>query len=282
MLKLRKITYIFQGVMSFIEVEKFMKNEEWSMMNLHSHSHHEIYFLQKGNRTFFLSNALYHLKAPVLIIIPPHVLHKTEGSAFERYNVNVSENYLDDFQKHVLQEKALSVIKLNSEQNALFENIFDQMHKVNKLEKFSDSILKTLFSYSILQINNLTAQTLSSSVSKAKFIPPQILKVIEFLNEQYNEQYAENLTLINISERFFISKSTLIYNFNKFIGCSPVEYLLNIRLTKAKELLANTKKSIGKISELCGFSSANYFSLIFKQKESISPLSYRKHQKNKS
>ncbi len=278
MLKLRKITYIFQGVMSFIEVEKSIKNEEWSMMNLHSHSHHEIYFLQKGNRTFFLSNALYHLKAPVLIIIPPHVLHKTEGSAFERYNVNVSENYLDDFQKHVLKEKALSIIKLNSEQNVLFENIFNQMHAVNKLDKFSDLILKTLFSYSILQINNLTAHTLSLSVSKSKFVPPQILKVIEFLSEKY----AENLTLIDISNRYFISKSTLIYNFNKFIGCSPIEYLLNIRLTKAKELLANTKKSIGEISELCGFSSANYFSLIFKQKESISPLSYRKHQKNKS
>ena len=264
--------------MNFIEIEKSTKIEEWSMIDLHSHSHYEIYFLQKGNRTFFLSNALYHLNAPVLIIIPPHVLHKTEGSAFERYNVNVSENYLDDFQKHVLQEKALSVIKLNSEQNMLFESIFNQMNAVNKLEKFSDSILKTLFSYSILQINNLSTQTLSSSVSKDKFVPPQILKVIEYLNLHYND----TVTTLDISNLFYISKSSLIYNFNKYIKCTPIEYLLNIRLTKAKELLANTKKSIGEISELCGFSSANYFSLIFKQKESISPLSYRKHQQNKS
>ena len=263
--------------MSFIEVEKSIRNEEWSMMNLHSHSHHEIYFLQKGNRTFFLSNALYHLNAPVLIIIPPHVLHKTEGSAFERFNVNVSDSYLDDFQKHVLQEKALSVIKLNSEQNALFESIFNQMNAVNKLEKFSDSILKTLFSYSILQINNLSAQTLSSSVSKEKFVPPQILKVIEFLNEHY----AENLSLSDISERFYTSKGTLIYNFNKYMKCSPIEYLLNIKIAKAKEFLQRTNKSIGEIAELCGFSSANYFGLVFKQKEQISPLAYRKHQQNK-
>lgn len=263
--------------MNFIEVEKSVKNEEWSMIDLHSHSHYEIYLLQKGNRTFFLSNALYHLTAPVLIIIPPHVLHKTEGAAFERYNVNISESYLDDFQKHVFSEKALSFIKLTPEQNKQITDIFDQMNSVNKREKFSDDIIKTLFSYTTLLLNNLSAQTLSVSVSEEKSVPPLILKVIEFLNVNY----ANKITLSDISDRFYISKGTLIYNFNKHLKCSPIEYLLSIRTTKAKELLQKTKKSINEIAELCGFSSANYFGLIFKQKEKMSPLSYRKHQHSK-
>lgn len=277
MLKLLKITYKVKNIMNFIEVEKSIRNEEWAMINLHSHSHYEIYFLIKGNRSFFLSNALYRLSAPALIIIPPHVLHKTEGTAFERYNVNVSENYLDDFQNHVLNEKALSVIKLNNEQSAILENIFDQMNKVNKRQKYSDSILKALFSYLIFQFNNLSFEVLSSNVSKEKSVPPQMLKVIEY----FNENYAENLNLATISEMFYISKGSLIYNFNKYMKCSPIEYLLSIKLLKAKELLEKTNKSIGEISELCGFSSANYFGLVFKQKENMSPLAYRKHQLNK-
>lgn len=264
--------------MSFIEIEKSIKNEEWSMLNLHSHTHYEIYFLQKGNRTFFLSNALYKLTAPVLIIIPPHTLHKTEGSAFERYNINVSEDYIEEFQKHVLQEKALSVIKLNNEKNALFESVFNQINSVDKRQKYSNEIIKTLFSYLILQINNLSVETLSSSVSKESDTPPQMLKVIDYINQNY----MENLTLSNICEKFFLSKGTLIYNFNKHMKCSPIEYLLNIRLTKAKELLQKTNKSIGEIAELCGFSSANYFGLIFKGKENLSPMAYRKHERNKS
>ena len=263
--------------MSFIEIEKSIKSEEWSMTNLHSHSHYEIYFLQKGNRTFFLSKALYRLTAPVLIVIPPHALHKTEGSAFERFNINVSEDYLDEFQKHVLNEKALSVIKLNNKQNAILENIFNQMNEVNRLQKYSESMLKALFSYLIVQFNNLTSETLSSNVSKEVSVPPQMLKVIEYFNEHYNE----NLNLAHISEQFYISKGALIYNFNKYMKCSPIEYLLNIRLIKAKELLEKTNKSIGAIAELCGFSSANYFGLVFKQKEKMSPLAYRKHQLNK-
>lgn len=264
--------------MSFIEIEKSMKNEEWSMIDLHSHSHYEIYFLQKGNRTFFLSNTLYKLTGPVLIIIPPHILHKTEGDKFERYNINVSENYLDDFQKHVLNKKALSIIKLNDKQSAVLENLFNQMNEIDKLQKFHSSIIKAIFSYLIIQINNFSTEIISRNTNNEKNVPPQILKIIEYLNEHY----AENITSTLISNKFFISKGALIYNFNKYIKCSPVEYLLNIRLVRAKELLQKTNKSIEEISELCGFSSANYFGLIFKRKESMSPLAYRKHQRNKN
>jgi iron complex transport system substrate-binding protein len=93
--------------------------------------------------------------------------------------------------------------------------------------------------------------------------------------------YAEKQTLESLAENFFVSKATLIYNFKKYASCSPIDFLLNVRLTKAKELLLNTKKSVNEISEICGFSSANYFGLIFKQKENLSPANYRKYQNSK-
>jgi transcriptional regulator GlxA family with amidase domain len=49
-------------------------------------------------------------------------------------------------------------------------------------------------------------------------------------------------------------------------------------LNKAKHLLLSTDKTVNEIAELCGFSSANYFGLIFKKKENLSPLTYRKNQ----
>ena len=84
-----------------------------------------------------------------------------------------------------------------------------------------------------------------------------------------------------LADRFFVSKATLIYNFNKYASCSPMDFLLNVRLTKAKDMLINSGKSVGEISDECGFSSANYFGLIFKKKEGLSPLQYRKNQRSK-
>ena len=109
------------------------------------------------------------------------------------------------------------------------------------------------------------------------FLPPILLKVID----HFNGHYAETQTLDTLAAQFFVSKATLVYNFKKYTSCSPIDFLLNVRLTKAKELLVNTRKSVGEIAELCGFSSSNYFGLIFKQKEHLSPLQYRKNERSK-
>ena len=96
--------------MPYIEVDKSVREADWSMHDFHSHTHYEIYFLSKGSRLFFLSNALYKLVAPTLVVIPPRVVHKTEGGSFERHNVNVSPAYLDPFQKETLDKKALQIL----------------------------------------------------------------------------------------------------------------------------------------------------------------------------
>ena len=58
--------------------------------------------------------------------------------------------------------------------------------------------------------------------------------------------------------------------------CSVMEYCSAVRLNEAKQLLLTTDKSIEDISDLCGYSSANYFSLFFKSKTGLAPSNYRK------
>ena len=263
--------------MSFIEIEKSVRTEEWSMNDLHSHSHYEIYYLTKGSRTFFLSNALYRLTAPILIVIPPHVMHKTEGGAFERFNVNADDGYLDEFQRQVFSERALKMIALTPEEHTTLLALFEKLRSIDRRQKFSEQILRSLFSYAVLCISELRQSTLPPQAEKQGNTPPVVLKIIDFLNTHY----AEHLTLDSIAAQFFLSKSALIYNFKKHTGCSPIDFLLNVRITKAKQLLAKTRMSIGDIAAECGFSSANYFGLIFKQKEQLSPVAYRKLQTSK-
>lgn len=262
--------------MAFIETEKSIHTDAWSMQDLHSHPHYEIYFLKSGERSFFFSNALFKLKAPILLIIPPHVLHKTEGGAFERYNVNVSPNYLDEYQKEILQKKSLQIFTLSNSETAQFIELFENSIK-EKNNKHGEHITHAIFSYLIFILDKLPQNNLPPKATTKDSIPPIILKIIDYLNEYYREK----LTLENIAEQFFLSKTTLSYLFKKYMDCTLIDFLLSIRIAKAKEFLLNTKKSIEEISELCGFSSANYFGLIFKKRENLSPAHYRKYQQNK-
>lgn len=263
--------------MPFIEVDKSVREEDWSMLEFHSHSHYEIYFLFKGNRSFFLSNAFYKLSAPVLVIIPPHAVHKTEGSSFERYNINVSPAYLDPFQKEVLEERALQILPLTMEESKTLSSLLNEAYALDRTKKHSDNILRSLFSYGIYLLSKSAPRKQRAQATAESDIPPLVLKVLDYLNVHYKE----SITLDILSERFFVSKPTLIYNFKKYMQRSPIDFLLTVRITKAKQLLASTNKSVSEISDLCGFSSANYFGLIFKRKENLSPLAYRKNQRAK-
>ena len=66
--------------------------------------------------------------------------------------------------------------------------------------------------------------------------------------------------------------------FKRSEGMTLHQFILQQRLSRAHELIVTTYLPIGEIAAACGFSSANYFGLIFKKKEGISPLTYRKNQ----
>ena len=263
--------------MAFIEFEKSIRENEWSMQELHSHSHYEIYFLTKGTRSFFLSNALYKVTAPVVIVIPPHVMHKTEGDAFERFNVNVEEGYLDPYQKEVLETCALRITQLSTVETEHLSALLNNAIEANGRQKHAAHIVRALFSYCVYLLENLQNTSVLPNAAAQNDISPLVLKIVDYLHEHY----ADKLTLQTISNTFFVSKATLLYNFKKYTNCSLIDFLLNIRLTKAKEMLTKGAWSVNQIAERCGFSSANYFGLIFKQKEGISPLHYRKNQRAK-
>ena len=264
--------------MPFIEFEKSIKNSDWSMQELHSHSHYEIYFLSEGSRSFFLSNALYHVAAPTIIVIPPHTMHKTEGGPFMRFNVNVAEAYLDEFQKDVFKKKSLLFFTPSKNETQTFTKLLEEGCNIDRHKKHADNMIRALFSYLIFEFGKLKNSRQKPNATASSDLPPLILKAMDYMDLHY----AEKLTLEGLANTFFISKAALLYNFKKYTNCSPIDFLLNVRLTKAKELLVNSKKSVNAISEQCGFSSANYFGLIFKKKENLSPSAYRKVQRQKN
>lgn len=72
-----------------------------------------------------------------------------------------------------------------------------------------------------------------------------------------------------------VSENYLYKLFKQTLGISPQEYLLNCKLTQAKQMLLNTNKTITQIASELAFSSSNHFSNLFYQKEGIRPKEYR-------
>ena len=75
---------------------------------------------------------------------------------------------------------------------------------------------------------------------------------------------------------FYINKFYLTRIFKEKFGVTLNNYLLQIRITHAKQLLRFTDKTVETIGVECGMGSVHYFSRMFKKIEGISPSEYRK------
>ena len=104
-------------------------------------------------------------------------------------------------------------------------------------------------------------------------IPRELLGAVKLINSCYCDASLTNSKLAtecNISEVYFRKL------FTKHFGISPKQFIIDVRIQKAKQLLAEGALSIYAISEKCGFSNAYHFCRLFKQHMGITPSEYRK------
>ena len=76
-----------------------------------------------------------------------------------------------------------------------------------------------------------------------------------------------------------MSESNFARIFTRSMGTAPGQYLINLRIEKAKELLISTDHRIGEIALLVGFSSQGHFDVFFKRKIGVTPSEYRLSQR---
>lgn len=100
----------------------------------------------------------------------------------------------------------------------------------------------------------------------------RIADVKAWLDSHYNEKVA----LDDLAERFYINKFYLTRLFREQYGSTIVNYLLSLRISRAKELLRFTDLSVEEIGARCGMPEANYFSRAFRKIEGVSPSEFRR------
>ena len=96
--------------------------------------------------------------------------------------------------------------------------------------------------------------------------------------QHYIEQhYSEKITVELLAGLTYISSSSLSHKFKSEMGVSPIDYLLEVRLQKAQNMMRRKNVSLTDVAESCGFSSLSHFSKYFTSKMGMTPTEYIKH-----
>ncbi len=103
-------------------------------------------------------------------------------------------------------------------------------------------------------------------------MPDQLKYLVHYVNNNYTHE----LSLEFLSAFFGISKYHLCRSFKKYTGFTLNDYITQLRLEQAKELLRTTSLPANKICFMIGINDENYFYRLFKKHVGISPQKYRK------
>jgi len=101
----------------------------------------------------------------------------------------------------------------------------------------------------------------------------------DYIRETLNimeKRYAEKLTLDALAGHAAVSKYHLAKKFKDCTGYSPGDYLITMRITRAKELLQYSDLPVADVAERVGFDNASHFIQMFKRRTGQTPLAFRR------
>jgi YesN/AraC family two-component response regulator len=102
-----------------------------------------------------------------------------------------------------------------------------------------------------------------------------IVKAVEFITDQLSTP----LTAMRVAEAVHLNSSYFSVLFKEEIGSTFTDYLIKVRLKKAKELLLRTDMKIYEIAEQIGYQTPSHFVKVFQEQEGLTPKKYREMYK---
>ena len=247
-----------------------------------SHPFYEFVYTEKGSVTCKTDGQIIKLNKHDFFLIPPNQMHsycvETEENATviivcfkSKSNIIPIINGI----QHLDSEIRESIEKILVEAHSTFVFPFDKkltlisqprLGSQQLIENYIEEILIKLVQQATY--NNQNLQVATSTLDIKKSITREIVSLLE-------KNIYSKITLTDICNQMFYSKTYLNEVFKEIKGVTIMQYYQELKINKAKVLLAN-KDSVTFVSEKLGFESPQYFSKAFKAKVGKTPTKYKK------
>lgn len=297
-----RLELVFEKRIPGLRVSEAVRHHRFIMRSRHVHETIELHFILEGQRLMFVDRETYRLSPHSAIVVNHNLIHKTstapgfppdhhnfilqlDRSRFDQILRVAGLRGFDDF-----GERFNGVANFNDSEWQLILSVIAEFKAMCTEDKNGGTVsMENAHAFLYLQ-----ALELASIFAKArrrllraeleanqKAIPETVVKtgVHQKVHEvalYLQTHIHESVSLEELAQRFFMSRSYLTRSFRNVTGFSVVEYMTYIRIQKAQQLLRESDRSITEIADLCGFGNITYFEKVFKTTTGHTPVQYRK------
>ena len=221
---------------------------------IHNRESYGLSFCTEGKITYTLGGKQAVSDENHAVILPKgqsYSLHGDKTGIFAVINFDCNDSLCDN------------VISISVQNSETYIKDFEKMKALSLFEENRAKMMSVFY-------NILHRLSTESSVRNV------ILPAIKHIESNYQNPKLSNVELAqkcNISEVYFRKVFTEVYK------TTPKQFIMDVRIDKAKQLLSDGFLRVGAVAEQCGFSNQYHFCRLFKEKTGITPTEYMKQNR---
>ena len=283
-------TEITPFIKNFLHVDlrqqPFLASPFHAKPSFHSHPELELVYIIEGFGKRIIGDKMNSFKAGDMVFVGSNVPHVwlSDPVFYEEISSLKSQVIVTYFNPEIFQHFC-STLKEFDEINAV---IYKASKGIQILGKTQDSIAKKLLALSsgtgfekvskLLQIMHLISISTdikfindSNVIESDPLYSDRLINVMQYAQDHLNRP----ISLKEVAKISCMTEQSFCRLFKKRTQKTFFQYLTDLRIERAKQLLRESDKSISDIAHLCGFSSSSHFCKVFKEYTQESPLQYR-------
>lgn len=275
-------TYPFPVNVSYEQLSRYeRKSFLW-----HWHKEIELTILLQGEMQYQVSDTVYHLTAGEGIFCNSNSLHTASpyrDSDCIYISTTFHPRFLYGYEGSILQSKYLDVITKHPGIHSLAfspsvswqKEILDELTSIWELSQTTSSCYEMELQWRLTHIWILLWSHLSQENPQTDSASSRHTARLKNILMYIQEHYTEKITLADIAATANICQSECCRFFKKHMNESLFDYLLSYRIEKSLPLLTDEQLSITEVSSRCGFSSASYYTKVFRERMGCTPSAYQ-------
>lgn len=251
----------------------------------HHHDFVELSVLFSGEIFYNIEGTSSHLTEQTVMLLNPGISHyeySDEGMENVQIHIGIRNFNIDRFPKDYFPIDN-PIIKLSDHHSSFFDTCQEIISEREQSKAGSELLLKSLvLKLVVLLFRDAAMLPLTESSLLLTEEEKDKINLAEEVILFLENNYMEDVTVNQIAQHFYISPASLSRIFKDHTGETLINYLIQLRLSKAKEIIEeDIEISIRQISKLVGYEDAYYFSKLFKKYYGKPPTLFQKEMKFK-
>lgn len=250
-------------------------NESTLNLAYHAHEHFQVCYLLRGACMHYVGEQAYLMTKGDMLAIPPFIPHRFESYQEERVSmVQIDFMPIVLEQDEMLQDTTLfPKIAASPHSQVLVEQLITSMKQEHeRQEPGYRQLIKADLIRLLVTIFRESSRTGHERSEPGQAGREKFYEAVRYIDNNYIEQ----LQLEEVAHLAAMSPTYFSYMFKVLMGQPFVQYVNELRIRKAAQLLQLTNKSVMEVCFDCGFNNVSHFTRTFKKATGLSPLRYRR------